>query len=74
MPIPGENFFSILKHKAVGFPYETFDPVMQLEPAYENKAMLTKIMEQANMKSTQTAHRYIRHTERCENHAGENLL
>lgn len=42
--------------------------------AYENKAMLTKIMEQANMKSMQTAQRYIRHAQRYENHAGEDLL
>lgn len=42
--------------------------------AYENKAMLTKIMEQAHMKSMQTAQRYIRHAQRYENHAGEDLL
>jgi len=42
--------------------------------AYENKAMLTKIMEQAHMKSMQTAQRYIRHAQRYENHAAENLL
>lgn len=42
--------------------------------AYENGALPTKIMEQAGMKSMQTVHRYIRHAERYENHAGEDLL
>jgi site-specific recombinase XerD len=42
--------------------------------AYENKAMLSKIMEQAHMKSMQTAQRYIRHAQRYENHAAEDLL
>lgn len=42
--------------------------------AYEKGALLTKILDQARMKSIQTGHRYIRHAQRYENHAGENLL
>ena len=62
----------------LGYPLEDFSPHSLragfVTSAYENKALLTKIMEQAHMKSMQTAQRYIRHAQRYENHAGENLL
>ncbi len=62
----------------LGYPLEDFSPHSLragfVTSAYENKAMLTKIMEQAHMKSMQTAQRYIRHAQRYENHAGEDLL
>lgn len=62
----------------LGYNFDEFSPHSLragfVTSAYENKAMLTKIMEQANMKSMQTAQRYIRHAQRYENHAGEDLL
>ncbi len=62
----------------LGLPLKEFSPHSSragfVTSAYENGAMLTKIMEQARMKSMQTVHRYIRHAQRYENHAGEKLL
>lgn len=72
--------YNLIKQRAfqLGYPLEEFSPHSLragfVTSAYENGAMITKIMEQANMKNMQTAHRYIRHAQRYENHAGENLL
>lgn len=56
----------------LGYNFDEFSPHSLragfVTSAYENKAMLTKIMEQANMKSMQTAQRYIRHAQRYDNH------
>ena len=72
--------YNLIKECAIrlDLPLEDFSPHSLragfVTSAYENKAMLTKIMEQAHMKSMQTAQRYIRHAQRYENHAGESLL
>jgi integrase len=72
--------YNLIKRCAfqLGYSLEDFSPHSLragfVTSAYENKAMLSKIMEQAHMKSMQTAQRYIRHAQRYENHAGENLL
>ena len=72
--------YNIIKRCAfdLGYGLEDFSPHSLragfVTSAYENKAMLTKIMEQAHMKSMQTAQRYIRHAQRYENHAGKDLL
>ncbi len=62
----------------LGLPLKEFSPHSLragfVTSAYENGAMITKIMEQARMKSMQTAHRYIRHAQRYENHPGKGLL
>lgn len=72
--------YNLIKRCAfkLDYPLEDFSPHSLragfVTSAYENKAMLSKIMEQAHMKSMQTAQRYIRHAQRYENHAGKDLL